>query len=55
MAKHTHQTPGKRDREQKRKERQAVKDAKQLAAVEARKEAALGGPPAVSVDGSEFK
>jgi hypothetical protein len=44
MAKRTHHTAGKREREQKPKERQAVKDAKQLAAVEARKGGALSGP-----------
>jgi hypothetical protein len=46
MARRTNQTAGKREREQKRKERQAVKDAKQLAAVEARREAAVHDPPA---------
>jgi hypothetical protein len=38
--KRTVTTAGKREREQKRRERQAMKDAKKLAAVEARREAA---------------
>jgi hypothetical protein len=38
------QTAMKREREQKRRERQAMKDAKKLAAVEARREAAMHGP-----------
>jgi hypothetical protein len=55
MAKRAYLTAGKREREQKRKERQAMKDAKRLAAVQARKDAAIEGLPADPVGGAELK
>ena len=49
VARRTPQTAMKREREQKRKERRALKDAKKLA----RKEAALDGRPVDPEDDSE--